>query len=103
MSSAGLRSRPGRILGLKLRELRAMSQAGKIPGAAKIGRQWTCNLAKLRHYVEQQEHDKRDPYVSFAPTFNKLMNRTEARANDNRIAASPSTICATSCSVDIVA
>jgi hypothetical protein len=43
------------ILGLKPRKLQAMSQRGKIPGAAKLGRQWTYDLAKLRGFVEQQE------------------------------------------------
>src|SRR5262245_9560394 len=43
------------ILGLKSRKLQAMSQRGEIPGAAKIKRQWTYDLAKLRRFVEQQE------------------------------------------------
>src|SRR5262249_3722241 len=43
------------ILGLKPRKLQAMSQRGEIPGAAKLGRQWTYDLAKLRRFVEQQE------------------------------------------------
>jgi hypothetical protein len=43
------------ILGLKPRKLQGMSQRGEIPGAAKIGRQWTYDVAKLRHYVELQE------------------------------------------------
>jgi hypothetical protein len=43
------------ILGLKPRKLQAMSQRGEIPGAAKLGRQWTYDLVKLRRFVEQQE------------------------------------------------
>jgi len=43
------------ILGIKPRKLQAMSQRGEIPGAAKIKRQWTYDLAKLRRFVEQQE------------------------------------------------
>jgi len=43
------------ILGLKPRKLQAMSARGEIPGAAKLGRQWTYDLAKLRRFVEQQE------------------------------------------------
>ena len=39
------------------RKLQAMSQRGEIPGAAKIGRQWTYDLAKLRRFVEQQEKE----------------------------------------------
>jgi hypothetical protein len=43
------------ILGLKPRKLQAMSARGEIPGAAKLGRQWTYDLAKLRRFVEQRE------------------------------------------------
>jgi hypothetical protein len=43
------------ILGLRPRKLQLMSQRGEIPGAAKLGRQWTYDLAKLRRFVEQQE------------------------------------------------
>jgi hypothetical protein len=43
------------ILGVKSRKLQAMSQRGEIPGAAKLGRQWTYDLAKLRGFVEQRE------------------------------------------------
>jgi excisionase family DNA binding protein len=42
------------ILGLKPRKLQAMAQRGDIPGTAKLGRQWTFDLAKLRRFVEQQ-------------------------------------------------
>jgi hypothetical protein len=44
-----------KILGLKIRKLQAMSARGEIPGAAKIGRQWTYGPAKLRGFVRQQE------------------------------------------------
>ena len=43
------------ILGLKNRKVQAMSQRGEIPGAAKMGRQWTYDLAELRRFVAQQE------------------------------------------------
>jgi Helix-turn-helix domain len=43
------------ILGLKPRKLQAMSASGEIPGAAKLGRQWTFDLTKLRRFVEQKE------------------------------------------------
>src|SRR5262245_8699406 len=43
------------ILGLKIRKLQAMSQRGEIPGAAKIGRQWTYDPARLRRFIAQQE------------------------------------------------
>jgi hypothetical protein len=44
------------ILGLKHRKLQGMAQRGEIPGAAKIGRQWTFDLARLRRFVTQQEN-----------------------------------------------
>jgi excisionase family DNA binding protein len=44
-----------KILGLKVRKIQAMSQRGELPGAAKIRRQWTYNLAKLRGFIRQQE------------------------------------------------
>jgi len=43
------------ILGIKPRKLQVMSQAGQIPGAAKLRRQWTYDLAKLRRFVKQRE------------------------------------------------
>jgi len=45
------------MLGIKLRKLQAMSQRGEIPGAAKIGRQWTYDLAKLERHIEQLEKE----------------------------------------------
>jgi hypothetical protein len=43
------------ILGVKSRKLQAMSARGEIPGAAKLGRQWTYDLPKLRQFIDQQE------------------------------------------------
>jgi hypothetical protein len=43
------------ILGIQTRKLQVMSQRGEIPGAAKIKRQWTYDLAKLHRFVEQKE------------------------------------------------
>ena len=54
-SERGMAKQAATILGLKPRKLQAMSQRGEIPGAAKLGRQWTYDLAKLRRFVEQQE------------------------------------------------
>jgi hypothetical protein len=51
----GTAKRAAAMLGLKPRKLQAMSQRGEIPGAAKLGRQWSYDLAKLRRFVEQQE------------------------------------------------
>jgi hypothetical protein len=48
------------ILGLKPRKLQTMSARGEIPGAAKLGRQWTYDLAKLRRFVEQREQACQD-------------------------------------------
>ena len=43
------------MLGLKPRKLQTMSVHGDIPGAAKLGRLWTYDLAKLRQFIDQQE------------------------------------------------
>jgi hypothetical protein len=54
-AARGNASAAAAILGLKPRKLQSMSQRGEIPGAAKLRRQWTYDLAKLRRFVEQQE------------------------------------------------
>jgi hypothetical protein len=54
-TTRGTAKQAATILGLKPRKLQLMSQRGEIPGAAKLGRQWTYDLAKLRRFVEQQE------------------------------------------------
>src|SRR5262249_46563872 len=51
----GTTSKAAAILGLKPRKLQMMTKRGAIPGAAKLGRQWTFDLARLRRFVEQQE------------------------------------------------
>jgi hypothetical protein len=43
------------ILGLKRRNIESMAARGAIPGAAKFGRLWTFDLAKLWSYVKQEE------------------------------------------------
>jgi excisionase family DNA binding protein len=43
------------ILGISGRTIRHMAQRGEIPGAAKIGRRWTFDQARLRDYVRRQE------------------------------------------------
>jgi hypothetical protein len=45
------------ILGLKPRKLQAMSARGAIPGAARIGRQWSYDPAKLRRYLKHCERE----------------------------------------------
>src|SRR5262245_14063715 len=54
-SERGTTEQATTILGLKPRKLQSMAQRGEIPGAAKLGRQWTYDLTKLRRFVEQQE------------------------------------------------
>lgn len=39
------------------RAVRALAAAGEFPGAAKIGGEWTFDLAKLRAYVERKERE----------------------------------------------
>jgi hypothetical protein len=56
-AARGTAKQAAAILGIKPRKLQAMSQRGEIPGAAKLGRQWTYDLAKLRRYVKQQEKE----------------------------------------------
>jgi excisionase family DNA binding protein len=43
------------ILGIPGRTIRHMAQRGELPGAAKIGRRWTFDQARLRDYVRRQE------------------------------------------------
>jgi hypothetical protein len=64
------------ILGLKPRKLQAMAARSEIPGAAKLGRQWTFDLAELRRFVEQREQEtkcrgseKRRPAATGATGF----------------------------------
>ena len=45
------------ILGVKPRKLQAMSARGAIPGAARIGRQWSFDPAKLRRYLKNRERE----------------------------------------------
>ena len=43
------------ILGISARTMRHMAQRGELPGAAKIGRRWTFDEARIRAYVRRQE------------------------------------------------
>jgi hypothetical protein len=45
------------ILGVKPRKLQAMSARGAIPGAARIGRQWSYDPVKLRRYLKHRERE----------------------------------------------
>jgi hypothetical protein len=88
----GLVAEAAAILGLKPRKLQAMSQRGEIPGAAKIGRQWTYDLVKLHRYVEQKEKEatcqgsaKRQPgVIGAAPSCGAAL-RSAAGSSDGRL------------------
>jgi Helix-turn-helix domain len=43
------------ILGLPRRTVQNMAARGELPGAAKLGRVWTFDLAKLRRHVTMKE------------------------------------------------
>ena len=43
------------ILGLSRRFVQERAAAGLLPGAAKFGRRWTFDLAKLREHVKEKE------------------------------------------------
>jgi Helix-turn-helix domain len=43
------------ILGLSGRMIQEMAQRGEIPGAAKFGRRWTFDDAKLRAMIADKE------------------------------------------------
>ena len=44
-----------KILGISMRAVQKLAQAGKLPGAAKIGNRLTFNVTLLRQYVKEQE------------------------------------------------
>ena len=44
-----------RMLGISLRSVQVMAARGELPGAAKIGRIWTFDVARLRGFVEDKE------------------------------------------------
>jgi hypothetical protein len=43
------------ILGIPRRTVQQLAKRGKLPGAAKFGRRWTFDIAKLRRLVRDQE------------------------------------------------
>jgi hypothetical protein len=47
------------IIGISTRSLQEMAARGEIPGAAKFGRRWTFDLAKLRAHVKDKEEEIR--------------------------------------------
>jgi hypothetical protein len=86
----GTAAQAAAILGLKPRKLQAMSQRGEIPGAAKLGRQWTYDLAKLRGFVEQQEqatcrNEKPRPDAIGAAKFSGAKLRSKVSASGGRL------------------
>jgi hypothetical protein len=69
------------ILGVKPRKLQAMSQRNEIPGAAKIGRQWTYDQAKLRQFIERQEQVTACHGSAMRPRPRRLFAQGPARAH----------------------
>jgi excisionase family DNA binding protein len=45
------------ILGLSVRTVQAMAARAELPGAARIGQQWTFNEAKLREFIADKERE----------------------------------------------
>jgi excisionase family DNA binding protein len=45
------------ILGLSVRTVQAMAARGELPGAARIGQQWTFNEAKIREFIADKERE----------------------------------------------
>jgi hypothetical protein len=45
------------IIGLSMRAVQDLAARGEIPGAAKFGRRWTFDLAKLRRHVAAKEQE----------------------------------------------
>jgi hypothetical protein len=45
------------IIGLPIRTVHGMAARAEIPGAAKFGRRWTFDLARLRKWIELREHE----------------------------------------------
>lgn len=43
------------ITGLSVRAVQAMAARGELPGAAKLGKVWTFDEARLRAWVRQRE------------------------------------------------
>lgn len=89
-SERGTAADAAAILGFKPRKLQAMSQRGKIPGAAKLGRLWTYDLAKLRSFVEQQEqaicqNEKTRPAVTGAGKFSGVKLRSVGSGSGGRL------------------
>jgi hypothetical protein len=45
------------MLGLTARGVQSMASRGDLPGAAKIGKVWTFDPAKLRRFIEAKESE----------------------------------------------
>ncbi|WP_082167439.1 helix-turn-helix domain-containing protein [Methylobacterium aquaticum] len=71
------------ILGVSARTVQRMTNAGKLPTAAKIGRLWTYNEQALRAWVSEQEqqhvrHVANAPQRSRpAPSTSRIPNRRD--------------------------
>jgi predicted DNA-binding transcriptional regulator AlpA len=45
------------ILGLSVRKVQTMAARSELPGAARIGKQWTFNEAKIREFIVDKERE----------------------------------------------
>jgi hypothetical protein len=55
------------ILGVSLRKTQYMAAQGKLPGAAKIGQEWTFDPDKLRAFIRDREAAACQQTYSSAP------------------------------------
>lgn len=77
------------ILGLSIRTVQKMAQAGELAGAAKMGRRWTFNEDKLRAYVRNKERQtwqsqKHRQDVTGVKTSSGVAPRSKAKPSDGR-------------------
>jgi ribosomal protein S14 len=79
------------ILGLSRRIIQEMAQRGEIPGAAKFGRRWTFDVAKLRAMIAdkeqetcQQSYERRRPVVTGAATRFGVVSASRAASSAGR-------------------
>ena len=79
------------ILGLSGRMIQEMAQRGEIPGAAKFGRRWTFDVAKLRAMIADREqetwqrsYERRRPVVTGAATRSGVVSASRAVSSAGR-------------------
>ena len=59
MPERGRAADVARITSLSVRKIQEMAAAGRLAGAAKLGGVWTFDLAKVRAWIEAEEHKVR--------------------------------------------